>query len=491
MRRSLALPAWLLVPVLVLPLVTAKSRAQAAELPGAAERRAALQAMSDAFRAEDLTAALALDAPGLQVVERPQLTAMFRDLNYLRLEQRVLSERALPDGAIEMDVVSTLSSRHVDESADRREKRRWIYVMERGPRGLVIRESHPARIPEIPLDATWDPVSWSGRVTLSPDARRDSGRVEVVLEAVVRNGGVFASRRVGFGLQPFAEGLTVRSGGAGLATSRNESAMDAWMVELPAPVPPGGEVALDMTYAFDQDGAPGAASFGRSGARLFSASGWHPLFRPSRADLPVLASHDLVIDVPAGWTGLAPGRKGPAPAKVSGRAVTRWISEFPGPELAVVAGPFKSMPVPLAGGRRLDVLALAARPAPSAGVRDEAAAAFAWLQHALGPSPLAGFTLVEMPGPAAGAQGMLVLGRLPHFGRGAAHHHIERGGRGNPVLERQRASLAAQDRYSTGRQGDLDRPEGVAGARQPLHRLDLSPRAQRTGRDRLVIYIQH
>ena len=107
--------------LLLLALATASlSGARASEPVTADEARAVLDVIETAHRAEDADAIVALHAEPLRRRVGFLTRQLFKERNYLRLEQRIVGTSSRPDGSLVVDFVGVLRSRRATESFDRR-----------------------------------------------------------------------------------------------------------------------------------------------------------------------------------------------------------------------------------------------------------------------------------------------------------------------------------------------------------------------------------
>jgi hypothetical protein len=366
--------------------------------PSHADAEDVLARLAEAHRREDATAIAALHSDALAKNVAAAAQKVFADRNYFALENRIVSSWPRADGGLDVEVVQTLRSRRVKESADRRQKTRWIYGLGLVGDAVKIVDTRGAVRPPMPASPPWWPESWTGRIHVEPSARsRAEGRAKVDLTVRVRNGGAEPTAEIWFLLHPFATHPEVRRGEAMLELRRVEGSLDAWRVGMPEPVPGGQSLDLQVAYAIDEVGLGEMSSIGQNGVRLLPMSGWLPLFRLDSPDQVVRASHDLVVETPAGLSGVLPGRLESVAELAGGRRAWRWLSQVPGGDLCLLAGNWRHEAITVSEAIRFEAFV-----SPERGSRprlvDEAAAAARYFE-AIAPCPVTSFTLVEGAAP--------------------------------------------------------------------------------------------
>ena len=394
-RVLVALLAWTIA-------CAAEAQAQAEPPPIASEgevtradAEALFAALADANRREDVAGVTALYAGPLATRVRAQAVRLFQERNYFSTETRIESAQPRAAGGLEVEVVQVFRSRPVHETSDRREKARWRYGIARvggAPRIVESREAEPVRLP---VQAAWTPERWTGRLVLSPAPRGASGTLAVELDLVARHVGPAPSADVPFLLHAFTNGLDVRQGAAALPLRRVEGPVDVWTATLPAPVEPGGTVALHVTYVLDETGAAVTSSIAKDDARLLPGSAWLPVLRPSGGREPEMAEHDFVVETPEGLAAAMPGRLASDAALEGGRHEWRWVSERAGGDLLLVAGRWRHDVLPVADGFVVHAFVRADRDAAHpARLADLAVTAARFLER-ITPHPVSSVTVAD------------------------------------------------------------------------------------------------
>lgn len=359
-----------------------------------AEAEIVLAQLADAHRREDAAAVAALHADALGKSATAAAQDVFASRNYFQLDSRIESLAPREDGGLDVEVVQILRSRRVKESADRRQKARWVYGLGRVGGAVRIVDSHGAPAPSMPADPPWRPESWTGRIVLEPSARsRAEGRADMRLTAILRNDGAGPVADAWFLLHPFAAGLEVRRGETLLDLRRVEGSLDAWRIDLPGPVQAGASIELQIAYRIDEIGLGETSSIGQDGARLLPLSGWLPLFRLDSPDQIVHAVHDLVVETPADLAVVLPGRLDSVADLAGGRRAWRWRSQMPGGDLCLLAGPWRHEAIAASAGIRIEAFTSRRREGRPELV-DQASAAARYLER-IAPCPVGSFSLVE------------------------------------------------------------------------------------------------
>lgn len=386
-----------------LGLLSSDLRAQAGpEMPPPLSREeceAFLAEWSHAHRRESQEALAKLVDPSLHPQMLGHVRWLFNVHNYIRLEHEILSYDPVPDGA-EVALVTILRSRHVQQPHDSRDKTAWRCRLERRPTGVQLTSFEPVPVPR-PDVPPWRPEDWKVVVAVHPKPTprfgSPEGTVDIQTTVRLRLPSKAEPRSVvAFSLDPFADELEAEIGGQLVPVVRHHGGRDLWQVELPAAIEPGEAVEVSMTYSLHSLGASDDFALGEPGGHLFEQGAWLPVFgRRHHAD-PARASHDIVIDVPSDWSGVAPGVAAGVEEK-DGRKRYRWFSRFEAGGLAVVVGPLKHREVKVEGV----TLDLHFRE-QSQKLSEEFVEEFARLMkpavELLGPCPSSRFTVVEQLG---------------------------------------------------------------------------------------------
>lgn len=377
-----------------------------------------LEALERAYAGEDLAAVTALAHPDYRDETRRQVAWIFKERNYFVLSHRVLEERAGEEGRIEVDVVTDLRSRRVEERQDRREKGLRRYVLRPVGGSLLLEKSRSLPLPGRLPDAAWVPEEWVLRVATWPAPARPfatpEGRVDVEARVRLRNVAARPLAEVRFGLHPFVERLRAGPEGAPLQVRRLEGPVDQWVVALGEPVDVGAATELELSYSFEQVGRSSGAFVGPRATHLFSTSAWHPIFsNPLPHDL-ARAAHDLIVEVPDGQVALAPGVLASEEDAPGGRRRFRWFSRFPGSELPIVIGRFDRSEVRLSPSLTLELYrAEGASPRDHAVLVDVLTSMATAGEALLGPPPTDRLVVVEHGGTALhGAPAFLALSQF-------------------------------------------------------------------------------
>lgn len=384
-----------------------------------ADARKWLRAQERALAREDLAGALALvGTPELERALRYQLEQLFEARNYLKAEHRILETAPREDGSLEVEALRTLRSRLADRPSDVQEKLRLRQRLARRDGRVVAVEALPARRPLLPVVGRWAPEEWTGRVSLEPEPLRPfgspEGRARIEVRVRLRNVSPGEASELAFGLHPFASDVSLRAGAAGeLAAVRHEGVADVWQVELPEPVPAGAALRLELAYELHQVGDGLHARIAPDGAHLFPEAAWLPVFAPPPVSGTERATHDLSVEVPAGWTATVPGVLAQESELPNGRRSLRWFSRFPSKGLALVAGELERSEHRLTESLALDLWRQPGRGPAPASLLEAARSMAAHLEGLLGPAPAERVAIVEYLGEGMRQQpGWFVLANL-------------------------------------------------------------------------------